>query len=223
MRVPRLRQWALIVGVALIVAGVGSWLFSQYQRQQTARESLALIEVLQLDSDSRVADVGAGRGRFTLPIARALTSGYVFATEIDLENLAAIRRAVAAAGVSNVTLLESRDADTGLPPACCDGVFLRHVYHHLTEPEAMAADLYGAVRPGGRLAIIDFGPGGWLSFFAPVAGVPGDRGGHGVPQEIVIDELTGAGFTLERRIDDWSRQSYGLVFVRPDGDGGVTR
>ena len=223
MRIPHLRRWTFVAGVALILAGAGSWLFSQYQGRQTARESLALVEALELGPGSRVADVGAGQGRYTVALARALTPGYVFATEIDVENLAAIERSVAVAGLSNVTLLESRDTDTGLPPACCDGIFLRHVYHHLTEPEAIAADLLAALRPCGRLAIIDFVPGRWLSRFVPVAGVPGNRGGHGVPPAVVIDELTAAGFTLERRIDDWSRQSYGLIFVRPDGVDDATR
>ena len=91
---------------------------------------LALVEALELGPGSRVADVGAGQGRYTVALARALTPGYVFATEIDVENLAAIERSVAVAGLSNVTLLESRDTDTRLPPACCDGIFLRHVYHH---------------------------------------------------------------------------------------------
>ena len=115
-----------------------------------------------------------------------------------------------------MTTLQANATDTGLPPGCCDAVFLRTVYHHLTQPEPIVADLFAAVRPGGRLAIIDFSPRRWLSLLSHVDGVPDDRGGHGVPSEVVVQELTAAGFTLERQIGDWGRNTYCLVFTRPD-------
>ena len=219
MRRPHVRRWLFAVGVALVVAGIASWLFSDYQLRETARESAALIDALELASDSRVADVGAGNGGYTVALAQTLTSGFVYATEIDLGNLATIERTVEAAGLTNVTLIEARTSETGLPPDCCDGIFLRHVYHHLTDPDTVVADLFRALRPGGRLAVIDFRPEGWLSFLCPVEGVRGDRGGHGVPPAVVIEEMTAAGFQLDRQIDDWSRRSFGLIFVRPDGKG----
>ena len=142
--------------------------------------------------------------------------GYVYATEIDLGRLAAIRVAVGEAGLDNVTTLESSGTRTGLPPGCCDGVFLRRVYHHLTDPDAVAADLFAVVRPGGRLAIIDFEPNRWLSLVSSVEGAPDGRNGHGVQPDDVIAELTAAGFVLEAHRDDWGAGNYCLVFVRPE-------
>ena len=104
-----------------------------------------------------------------------------------------------------------------MPANCCDAVFLREVYHHLGEPIAMDRALYRAVRPGGRLAIIDFEP-------TPLAGprpsaVPANRGGHGVPKHLVIDELTAAGFKLTKTVN-WpvSRdiEHFCMVFAKPD-------
>ena len=97
--------------------------------------------------------------------------------------------------------------------AVCDGVFLRRVYHHLTDPDAMAADLFAVVRPRGRVAIIDFEPHRWLSLISPASE---SRYGHGVPPSVVVAELTAAGFVLEARHDDWGSGSYCLVFVRPE-------
>ena len=207
----------LLVGGLFLAAGLGSWGLSIYEAPQTVVEAGRLSEVLHLRPDSRVADVGAGDGHLTVELARrSLTGGFIYATEIDPGKLAELSAAVGQASLDNVTVLEARTTDTGLPPTCCDAVFLRTVYHHLTHPDTIAADLFSAVREGGRLAVIDFPPSRWLSVISPVEGVPDDRGGgHGVSAETVIGEITTAGFVLEERIDDWGAGRYCLVFSRP--------
>ena len=55
-------------------------------------------------------------------------------------------------------MLEGAAAATNLPPACCDAIFMRDVYHHITEPEAFNKSLAASLKPGGRLAVIDFPP-----------------------------------------------------------------
>ncbi len=83
------------------------------------------------------------------------------------------------------------------------------VYHHFVHPEKMQADLRRALRPGGRIAIVDFGPENNLSR----SSVPGFRTGHGVAAETIIVEMTAAGFRLEERRDQWANQNrYLLVF-----------
>ena len=206
----------LLVGGVLVVAGLARWGLSAYEARQTVVEVGRLSDVLRLRPDSRVADVGAGGGRFTLELARQyLTDGFIYATEIDLDRLGTLNDAVRQAGIDNVTIVESGTTDTGLPPACCDAVFLRTVYHHLTRPEAIASDLFSAIREDGRLAVIDFPPSRWLSIISPIRGVPEDRVGHGVAAETVLSELTAAGFVLEERIDDWGSGRYCLVLRRP--------
>jgi hypothetical protein len=85
------------------------------------------------------------------------------------------------------------------------------VYHHLTKPTEFDANLVRSLKSGGRLAIIDFAPRAGLD---PVEGVPRNRGGHGIPQEIVIEELSAAGLQVEKIVNDWPENSYCVLFVK---------
>jgi len=200
----------------LVAAGVAGWVgHLAYEARRVARETSRLAAELDLQPTSRVADIGAGSGAYSLELAsRIVTAGHVFATEIDETALEGIRRAAADAGIENLAVIRGGEASTNLPPGCCDAAFLRGVYHHITRPEEIDASLLAAIRPGGRLAIIDFEPSWFLSTFFRVSDVPPDRGGHGVPPDVVVRELTEAGFALLKRIDDWPGGQYCLVFQR---------
>lgn len=159
-----------------------------------------------------VADIGAGDGRFAFAAAQLVgPSGKVFATEIDQEKLAALRSDVAKRHLTNVIVLDSKEAETNLPADCCDAIFLRRVYHHLTKPAEFDQSLLRSLKPGARLAIIEFPP---RSGLGPVEGVPANRGGHGIPQKIVIEELTSAGLQLAKTVDDWPADDYLVLFVK---------
>jgi SAM-dependent methyltransferase len=127
-------------------------------------------------------------------------SGRVFATDIGARQLGVIRDYVKREGLTNVTVLEGAAASTNLPEACCDAVFLRHVYHHITAIEPFNKSLYASLKPGGRLAIIDFVPtkGSQIP-----EGVPANREGHGIPIAVVISEVSAAGLTYVKTIDKW--------------------
>ena len=178
-----------------------------------------LAQVLALKPGSSVADVGAGSGQVSIAIARIVQpGGRVYSTEIDPAMLKKIRAAAEKTTPGSIVPVVATQRDTGLPSNCCDAIFLREVYHHLADPGAIDRSLYGALRPGGRLAIIDFEP-------TPVAGppppgVPSNRGGHGVPERIVEEELTRNGFQLVETMD-WpiSRviKHFCIVFVKPQG------
>ncbi len=135
----------------------------------------------------------------------------VYATEIDAKRLAELKDEVARRKLTNVVVVESKEADTNLPTACCDAIFLRHVYHHLTKPAEFDANLVRSLKPGGRLAIIDFPARAGLD---PVEGVPSNRGGHGIPQKVVVEELTAAGLQVEKIVNDWPDNDYCVLFVK---------
>ena len=175
-------------------------------------EMARLRQVLALEAGKVVADVGAGKGELTVALAREVRpNGRVLSTEINATRLKDLRQAVVDARLDNVTVIDARSHETGLPPNCCDAIVLRRVYHHLTDPSSINASLLRALRPGGVLAVIDFPPPFFWS-----------RGSLGVPAKAVIDEITASGFEPLRLIDDWPGrgpfQSYCAVFRKPLAD-----
>lgn len=172
-----------------------------------------LAQVMQWKPRAIVADVGAGDGSYSFAAAEKVgASGRVYATEIDAEKLKALRAEVEKRKLTNVIVIYGAIDDTKLPSNCCDAIFLRRVYHHLTQPVEFDKNLLRSLKPGAHLAIIDFPP---TNSYAPVPGVPKNRGGHGIPQKIMIDELTAAGLQVEKVIDDWSGHDYCVIFTKP--------
>lgn len=200
----------LLLGLAIVaVAAVTSVSHAQADAADEIRRLAALME---WKPGTVVADIGAGDGRYTFAaVDQVGASGKVFATEIDVQKIAALRAEIKKRNLRNVTVVESAEADTNLSAGCCDAIFLRRVYHHLTKPAEFDAKLVRSLKPGGRLAIIEFPPRRGLE---PVEGVPSNRGGHGIPQRVVIEELTAAGLQVENVVNDWPENSYCVLFVK---------
>jgi ubiquinone/menaquinone biosynthesis C-methylase UbiE len=176
------------------------------------QEITRLAELTQWKEGTIVADVGAGDGTYSFVAAQKVgPSGRVYATEINADKLKSLRAEVTKRKVENIIIVEGTADDTKLPPSCCDTIFLRHVYHHLTQPQEFDRNLVRSLKPGAHLAIIDFPP---TANLAPVEGVPKNRGGHGIPEKVVVEELTAAGLQVEKTINDWSANDYCVLFVK---------
>jgi ubiquinone/menaquinone biosynthesis C-methylase UbiE len=200
----------LLLGFVFAVVAAAS--LGPLVQADAAGEMKRLAALMQWKPGTIVADIGAGDGRFTFAALDYVgSSGRIFATEIDAQKLKELRTEVKTRNLQNVIVVESAEADTNLPDGCCDAIFLRRVYHHLIKPVDFDAKLIRSLKPDGRLAIIDFPPRRELE---PVEGAPSNRGGHGVPQKVVIEELTSAGLQVEKVVNDWPGDSYCVLFVK---------
>lgn len=179
--------------------------------------SLAEVEkiagALALEPGMTVADVGAGDGDFAVALARLVgEEGRVIATEVEEDKVAELAALAEEEGIGYLTSVLGSQDETGLTTGCCDAILLRLVYHHFQEPATMRADLHAALKPAGLIAVIDIVPQrGWRR----LPGVP-DRGGHGIPPEQLLEEMTGDGFELVARFDDWNGddERFCMVFLR---------
>jgi ubiquinone/menaquinone biosynthesis C-methylase UbiE len=182
------------------------------QDQNDRADAARLVEVLQLATGSTVADIGAGTGVLTVLVARGIgAAGRVYSTDINPDRLKEILASATTAELQNVTVLEGSSSRTNLPDGCCDGVFMRHVYHHIAEPPEINASILRSLRPGGRLAIVDFPP---RSGRTSPAGARGETSAdHGVSPQTVIEELRAAGF-IDVEQKPWPSPGYYLVTAR---------
>jgi predicted methyltransferase len=205
------RRKIVYAGGIIILAGGG--LAAWYARDTSAEESERLATLLELKPERVIAEVGAGRGQMTISAAeRVGATGHVFSTELEPSRLEDIQRAARQRHLTNVTVLKAGEADSNLPAACCDAIFMRDVYHHFTHPVEIDASLFKALRAGGSLAVIDFRPRWWLSLIAPIKAAPKSHGGHGIPQQVLIQEVTAAGFQVSEVIEHWPGRGYCVVF-----------
>lgn len=176
-----------------------------------------LVKLLALKPGMTVADVGAGFGAWTVRLAKVVgPSGRIYATDIGAAQLAALGDYAKREGLLNVTVLEGAARTTNLPALCCDAILMRDAYHHLTQPEDIVRSLAAALKPNGRLAVIDFPPRP-NSDVPP--GVPANRRGHGVPPEVVEREV-GMMLTYVQTMPAWAPNSqpaslYLVLFRRP--------
>jgi ubiquinone/menaquinone biosynthesis C-methylase UbiE len=202
------KKTLLLVGLAYALGAV----FAAGVRGDAGEEIGRLAELMGWRAGTIAADIGAGDGKYTFAaVERVGAAGKVYATEIDAKKLAELREEVEKRKLGNVMVVESKEAETNLPAGCCDAIFLRRVYHHLTKPVEFDASLVRSLKSGGRLAIIDFPPRAGLD---PVEGVPSNRGGHGIPEKIVIEELKAAGLQVEKIVEDWPENDYCVLFVK---------
>ena len=202
------KRTALLIG--LLLATIALPVCGQNYKSESARLDI----LLHWQAGSEVAEIGAGAGEMALDVAQQVgPTGHVYATEVSSEKLAHLRELAASEKDHNITVIEGSQSGTNLPAGCCDSIYMRRVYHHLTEPQEMDASLFQSLKPGGLLAVIDFPPRAWLP---PVEGVPANRGGHGMPKDILIQELTRAGFQVVSEPAHWPDGDYCVVFRKPE-------
>jgi SAM-dependent methyltransferase len=116
-----------------------------------------VLDVLHVAEGQVVADVGAGSGYFSLRIAKRVGArGRVLATDLQPEMLAMIREKTDAAKITNVLPLLATPTDAKLPRGEVDLVLMVDVYHELPKPAETLAQVHDALRPGGRVALVEY-------------------------------------------------------------------
>ncbi len=167
----------------------------------------AIVEAMSLSEGMDVADIGAGTGFFSRMIANKVgPDGSVFAGDIAKNFLAHIEQTARDEGINNITTVLGGEKSTNLAPNSIDLAYICDTYHHFEYPVFMLESIHGALRPGGRLIIVDF---------ERVEGTTKEwilghvRCGKGT----VTDEVKDAGFDLLKEVSFMEEQYY-LIFQK---------
>src|SRR4030095_679904 len=150
-----------------------------------------------------VADVGAGSGWFTSRLARRVgPRGIIYAQDVQLEMLNAITRRVQREGLQNVKPILGRGSDPRLPARSLDAVLVVDAYHEIEDRVTMLANIARALKPQGRIGVVDFkldgtGPGPSLE--------------ERVSPDVVVKDAERAGLRLIRQ-EPFLAYQYFLIF-----------
>jgi ubiquinone/menaquinone biosynthesis C-methylase UbiE len=161
------------------------------------------LQIIGIQSGSTVADIGAGSGYFTLRMARLVgPTGKVYANDIQQGMLDIIRKRLTEERITNVTLVLGETADPKLPPSSIDMALMVDVYHEVQEPQAMLRRIREALKPDGRLVLLEYRKDDPTIPIIP---------SHKMSVEEARLEVEHEGFTLASVIEELPRQHI-LVF-----------
>ena len=163
------------------------------------------IAALAVEPGAVVADVGAGSGYYTVRLAKVVgPKGRVVATDLQAGMLDLIRAKVARERLTNVEIVQGRADDPVLPARTFDLVLMVDVYHELASPQVFVRKLKEALKPGGRLVLIEFR--------GEDPGVP-IREEHKMRVSQVREELAADGFRIDTVLDVLPWQH--IIVLRP--------
>jgi len=183
-----------------------TWLMRKTREEE--EHASRLMEALHIKEGQTVCDLGCGNGYHTLRLAKRVgPSGKVLAVDIQIEMLKFLEKRLAEQDISNVEKILSTLADPKLPENSCDMILLVDVYHEFSHPELMLAAMRRALKPKGRLVLVEFR--------SEDPDVPIKRL-HKMSKEQINKELLPNGYRLAEEFDELPWQHV-MMFERDEG------
>lgn len=177
--------------------------FNRPQRDQEERPEM-LMSALQIRPGATVADVGSGTGYFTWRLAQQVGSqGKVYAVDVQQSMLDLTKVAVAEHKLSNVEYVLATESSPRLPERSVDLVFVAYAYHEFGDPDAMMAAIRRALKPGGRVLILEYAKESNIAPASPL---------HKMSFEEIRREITPMGFVIDQLLDFLPVQ-HGVIFT----------
>lgn len=185
-------------------SGAG-WLTRPTREEE--EEPLKLLNSLKVKPGQVVCDFGCGNGYHSLQLAKRVgPTGQVFSIDIQPEMLEMLRERAGPRGLANIKPVLATEEESGLPPDTFDLVLMVDVYHELSNPEEVLAEVRKSLKPEGRLVLVEFRE---EDEAVPILLL------HKMSQVQVVKELAANGFHLAGQFDRLPWQHV-LHFCRDD-------
>ncbi len=170
----------------------------------------AVVEAVGLKAGDKIADVGAGTGLYSLLFAEEVgADGAVYAVDIEPLFLDLINQRAEDDGFQNITSVLNRINSITLPRESVDVVFIADTYHYFDDREAIMTTVFDALKPGGKLIIVDYD-------IQPGEARPEDKSHIKFGKAAVISEIEFVGFAHEQNaVIDGLEENYFAVFRKP--------
>lgn len=190
--------------ISYVMGHLGAAWLERENRQAAERTDL-LVANLPLENDFVVADIGAGTGYFSLPIAARVPLGRVLAVDIQQEMLDIIAQRKTSRGIENVDTVLGTITNPKLPEGAVDLAFVVDAYHEFSHPLEMGQGIYAALKPGGKFVLIEYR--------GEDAAVPIKRL-HKMTERQARKEMRALGFRWEAT-QDFLPQQHFMIFAKP--------
>ena len=191
--------------IAPVMGWQGADWLERGEREDEEAPDVAL-NVLKIPKGASVADIGAGSGFVTVKLSKRVgPTGRVFANDIQPQMLQMLGTRLARQKITNVTLVQGTVDDPRLEPASVDLELMIDVYHELSQPQAMLRHLREALKPGGRLVL--------LEYRKEDPAIP-IRLDHKMTVAEAKMEVEAEGYTLSK-VDEVLPRQHILIFTKP--------
>ncbi len=196
------RTVRFLVAVSMVTAVIGQQQsIEEWEKQTFLKQPPGkVMDAAGIKPGMIIGEVGAGRGRFTMHLARRVgTEGKILANDIDADGLAYLRERCQRAGISNVETILGEVDDPRFPEESLDMVFMVWTYHYFDQPITMLKKLIPALKPGGTVVLVEPDP---------IRGPGGSD--HGISPERMRRDAAQAGLEVVR-IEDFL--PWDLIFI----------
>ena len=198
-----IKKWYMGRQIAQVMSHYGiDWL----EREEREREenTTLLLKNLAVKPGMFIADIGAGSGYHSALLSKMVGTGKVFAVDVEPEMIAYLNERIKQKKLSRIVPVLSTEQKVSLPENTIDMMLLVDVYHEFSYPYEMALSMRSALKPGGKLVLVEFRS---EDSTVPIKTI------HKMSEAQAIKELKAAGFTFDKNIDNLPWQ-HCMVFTK---------
>lgn len=187
------------------VMGHQAMMWLERDSRETEEKPDITVEKLDLKPDDVVADIGAGTGYFSFRVAQQVPEGKVYAVDIQPEMLEALDFIKEDKDIANVETVLGEEDNPHLPDSSVDLAFMVDAYHEFAYPREMMEGIYQALKPGGRVILLEYRKENPMIMIKPL---------HKMTQKQVKKELKAVGLKWQTTQEFLPEQHF-LVFNKP--------
>lgn len=198
-----INKWYMGRQIAYVMSHWGiDWL--ERPERQFEENSDLLLKNLNLKPGMQIADIGAGSGYYSSLMAKRIGNGKVYAVDVEPQMILFLNERIKEEKLSNVTTVLGSETSVALPSSSMDLMLLVDVYHEFSFPYEMGLSMYNALKPNGRLVLVEFRS---EDETVPIKTI------HKMSEAQSVKELKAVGFRLEKNISNLPWQ-HCMVFVK---------